>query len=80
MTADLVERHEGEQRGRSYLIQTLARDEEMPKEEVGRIYDEVFDELSSNARIKTFLPILVGRRVRVMLQVRGGRAIMEGSK
>jgi hypothetical protein len=46
------------------MIHYLANELGLPEPEVGRIYEQEFGRLSAQARVKDFLPLLVGRRVR----------------
>jgi hypothetical protein len=50
-------------------IEMLARQTDMPVEIVHRIYNLERAKLDQAARIKTFVPVLVHRRVKELLQV-----------
>jgi hypothetical protein len=75
MSAYFLDQDEG--RLHSDAIRSLATDEGFGEEEVGRIYEEVFGEYSRGARVKAFLPILVSRRVRDLLQRRRETALTQ---
>jgi len=45
----------------------LARDLEMPEEEIRKVYEAVLDGLKARARIKDYLGLLVSRGVRNMM-------------
>lgn len=51
-------------------IETLARETNMPVETVYKIYNLERARLDQTARIKTYVPMLVHRRVKELLQVR----------
>ncbi|MGB6308660.1 MAG: DUF3562 domain-containing protein [Steroidobacteraceae bacterium] len=51
-------------------IETLARETDMPVETVYKIYNLERARLDQTARIKTYVPMLVHRRVKELLQVR----------
>jgi hypothetical protein len=46
------------------LVNMLARELEMSVEQVERIYGEEASKIEANARIRTFIPLLVTSRVR----------------
>lgn|GEM_PF-570163 len=48
-------------------IRMLARDLEMPEEEIRKVYEAVLDGLKARARIKDYLGLLVSRGVRNMM-------------
>ena len=45
-------------------IQALANETHQPVDDVNRIYTEIFERLSSDARIKDFLVLLTSKTVR----------------
>lgn len=51
-------------------IQILARDPGMPVKEIASLYEETFEKLNKEARIKDDLSILASRRVKDVLQPR----------
>jgi uncharacterized protein DUF3562 len=51
-------------------IDRLVQELGVPAEEVNRSYREILDGLKGNATIKSFLPVLVSRSVKVRLQQR----------
>ena len=52
------------------MIHYLAAELGFPEPEVSRVYEEEFSRLSEQARVKDFLLLLVGRRVKENLQER----------
>jgi hypothetical protein len=52
------------------MIHYLANELGLAEPEVGRIYEQEFGRLSAQAKVKNFLPLLVGRRVKESLQDR----------
>jgi hypothetical protein len=52
------------------MIHHLADELGFPEPEVGRIYEQEFHRLSAHARVKDFLFVLVGRRVKENLKTR----------
>jgi hypothetical protein len=59
-----------EARGRSGDLRRLAREFNVSLEELARLYDGDLNELTSTARIRTFLPVLVTRRLERSLRRR----------
>jgi Protein of unknown function (DUF3562) len=59
-----------EARGRSGDLRRLAREFNVSLEELARLYDGDLNELTSTARIRTFLPVLVTRRLERSLRKR----------
>lgn len=53
-------------------IEVLARETDMPVDTVQRIYRAEHDKLERSARIKTFMAVLVHRRVKALLQLERG--------
>jgi Protein of unknown function (DUF3562) len=53
-------------------IELLARETDTPVDTVQEIYRTEFDKLERSARIKTFISVLVHRRVKALLQVERG--------
>ena len=53
-------------------IETLARETDTPVDTVQEIYRAEHDRLERSARIKTFISVLVHRRVKALLQVERG--------
>jgi hypothetical protein len=50
------------------VVESLARELEMPLEHVERVYREEATKIEAEARIKTFVGVIVTRRVRVRLR------------
>jgi hypothetical protein len=63
---------ENEQRQHFSAIQTLAKDVSSSEEEVRPLYEGVLKEFRNEAKIRVFLPILVSKKVRQLLQRRDG--------
>jgi len=59
--------------GHQQTIESLARETDTPIDDVRRLYSEEHANLATSARVKTFLPVLVGRRVRNILHSRSNR-------
>jgi len=53
-------------------IELLARETDTPVDMVQKIYRAEHDRLERSARIKTFISVLVHRRVKALLQVERG--------
>jgi len=49
-------------------IELLARETDMPVENVHAIYNIEYAKLEQVARIKTYVPVLIRRRVKALLQ------------
>jgi Protein of unknown function (DUF3562) len=58
--------------GRESEIELLARQTDTPIGKVQEIYNAEHRKLEQSARIKTFVPVLVHRRVKAILQVQRG--------
>ena len=62
-------------------IEVLAREAQVPREDVAQLYARELAALTAGARITSFLPILTTREVRALLRQRGhphrGRATVE---
>ena len=63
---------ESEQRQHLSAIQTLVKDVGSSEEEIRNLYEGVLQEFKNEAKIKTFLFILVSKKVRQLLQTRDG--------
>jgi len=61
---------EAEQRQHFSAIQRLVRDVRSPEEEIRLLYEDVLKEFKSEARIKTYLSILVSKKVKELLDAR----------
>jgi hypothetical protein len=61
---------EAEQRQHFGAIQRLVRDVRSPEEEIRPVYEDVLKEFKSEARIKTYLPILVSKKVKELLDAK----------
>jgi len=61
---------ETEQKQHFSAIQNLVKDEGYSEEEIRPLYEGVLKEFKSEARIKTFLSILVSRKVKELLHAR----------
>ena len=58
---------ETEQKQHFSAIQRLVRDVSSSEEEIRHLYEDVLKEFKSEARIKTFLSILVSKKVKELL-------------
>lgn len=63
---------ESEQRQHLSAIQMLVKDVGSSEEEIRNLYEGVLQEFKDEAKIKTFLFILVSKKVRQLLQTRDG--------
>ena len=61
---------EAEQKQHFMAIQRLIKNVRFPEPEIRHLYEDVLKEFKSEARIKTFLPILVSRKVKELLDAR----------
>jgi hypothetical protein len=61
---------ETEQKQHFSAIQKLARDISSSEEEIRPLYEDVLKELKSEAKIKTFLSMLVSKKVKELLDAR----------
>lgn len=67
MTDDSFPADPREENTHFYAIQRLAKEEGFAETKVRRIYENVLNDFSRQAKIRLFLPILVSRKVRAML-------------
>jgi len=67
----MVDGSSQEAQRRSGDLRRLAAEFNIPLEELARLYDVDLNELTSTARIRTFLPVLVTRRLERSLRRRG---------
>jgi histone H3/H4 len=63
---------ETEQKLHFSAIQRLVRDVSSSEEEIRPLYEDVLKEFKREARIKTFLSILVSKKVKELLNARRG--------
>ena len=63
---------ESEQRQHLSAIQMLVKDVGSSEEEIRNLYEGFLQEFKNEAKIKTFLFILVSKKVRQLLQTRDG--------
>jgi len=63
---------ESEQRQHLSAIQMLIKDVGSSEEEIRNLYEGVLQEFKNEATIKTYLFILVSKKVRQLLQTRDG--------
>jgi hypothetical protein len=61
---------EAEQKRHFMAIQRLVKDMRFPEMEIRHLYEDVLKEFKNEARTKTFLPILVSRKVKELLDAR----------
>ncbi|WP_333654462.1 three-helix bundle dimerization domain-containing protein [Dissulfurispira sp.] len=61
---------ETEKRLHSNAIEMLTRDLDISADEIRRLYNIVLERLKRDATVKDFLPILVSRRVKYLLNLR----------
>jgi acyl-[acyl carrier protein]--UDP-N-acetylglucosamine O-acyltransferase len=62
---------ESEQRQHISSIQRLVKDLGSSEEEIRNLYEDVLQEFKNEAKIKTFLSILVSKKVKQLLRARG---------
>lgn len=61
---------ETEQKQHFSAIQKLVGDVNSSEEEIRHLYEDVLKEFKSEAKIRTFLPILVSKKVKELLDAR----------
>ena len=66
----MVDESSQEVRRRSGELRRLATEFNIPLEELARLYDVDLNDLTSTARIRTFIPVLVTRRLERSLRRR----------
>jgi hypothetical protein len=62
--------YESEEQRKQHLhaIQNLVKEVARPWEEISRLYHLVLEEYEKEAKVKTFLPILIRKRVKEMIE------------
>jgi hypothetical protein len=62
--------YENEEQRKQHLraIQTLIKEFRRPGEEITRLYYLVLQEYEREAKVRTFLPILISKRVKEMIE------------
>ena len=62
--------HENEEQRKQHLraIQALIEEVGRPREEVARLYYLVLQEYEKEAKVKTFLPIIIRKRLKEMIE------------
>jgi hypothetical protein len=68
MDADSLDENEEQREQHLRAIQTLIKEGGRPEEEITRLYAFVFQEYEKDAKVKTFLPILISKRVKEMIE------------
>ena len=71
MTVLCLYEDEKEERQHIAAIQILIRDEGISEEEIRRLYEGILQELKKEAKVKTFLTVIVSRKVKDVLHARG---------
>jgi hypothetical protein len=61
---------ETEQKQHFSAIQKLVRDVSSSEEEIRHLYEDALKEFKGGAKIRTFLPILVSKKVKELLDAR----------
>ena len=62
---------ENEQKQHFSAMRMIVKDAESSEEEIRHLYEGVLQEFKSEAKIKTFLSILVSKKVKELLRARG---------
>ena len=71
MTVLCLYEDEKEKRQHIAAIQILIRDVGSSEEEIRRLYEGILQELKKEAKVKTFLTVIVSRKVKDVLHARG---------
>ena len=67
MKPDSLYENEEQQKQHLRAIQTLSKEVRRPEEEINRLYYLVLQEYEKEAKVKTYLPILINKRVKEMI-------------
>jgi hypothetical protein len=67
MNPDLLYENEEQRKQHLRAIQILIKEVRRPGEEITRLYHVVLQEYEKEAKVKTFLPILISKRVKEMI-------------
>jgi len=77
MNLDALFEDEAERKQHTSIIQGLVKEVGFSEITVTTVYARILDEYKKEAKIKIFLPILVGRRVKsLLLEVRSGSPLI----
>jgi hypothetical protein len=67
MNPDSLSENEDQRKQHLRAIQTLIKEVRHPGEEITRLYYLVLQEYEKEAKVRTFLPILISKRVKEMI-------------
>jgi hypothetical protein len=77
MDLDFLFEDEAERKQHASIIQSLVKEMGFSEKTIASVYTRVFDEYKREAKIKIFLPILVGKKVKsLLLEVRSGSPLI----
>jgi hypothetical protein len=68
MNPDSLYENEDQRKQHLRAIQTLIKEVRRPGEEITRLYYLVLQEYEKEAKVKTFLPIFISKRVKEMIE------------
>jgi hypothetical protein len=80
MDLDFLFEDEAERKQHTSIIQSLVKEMGFSEKTIASVYTRVFDEYKRESKIKIFLPILVGKKVKsLFLEVRSGSPLILNS-
>jgi hypothetical protein len=77
MNIDFLFEDEAERKQHTSIIQGLVKEVGFPEKTIISVYTRILDEYKKEAKIKIFLPILVGKKVKnLLIEVRSGSPLI----
>jgi hypothetical protein len=77
MDEEFLFENEAERKQHTSIIQSLVKEVGFPEKTITSVYTRVLDDYRKDAKIKIFLPILVGKKVKsLLLEVRSGNPLI----
>ena len=77
MNIDFLFEDEAERKQHTSIIQSLAKEVGFSEKTVSSVYTRILGEYKKEAKIKIFLPILVGKKVKnLLIEVRSGSPLI----
>jgi hypothetical protein len=77
MDLDFLFENEAERKQHTSIIQSLVKEVGFSEKTITSLYTTILDEYKQEAKIKIFLPILVGKKVKnLLIEVRNGSPLI----
>lgn len=77
MDLDFLFENEAERKQHTSIIQSLVKEVGFSEKTITSVYTRILDDYKKEAKIKIFLPILVGKKVKnLLIEVRNGSPLI----